>query len=263
MSQLRLSFPRFSWALSLKLALSTGLFAFVHTPQVILSQEIPQRWEATEYQPQSGIGKPRRVAGAGTRSTCKLKDQPPLTALVPENTLGVTVSNQPTFYVYVPARSPQASPLKVRFLLQDKNEKLSIYETSFLTVGKPGIVAITLPNQAGLLPLEIGQDYTWSFSVNCSTNDFSSGNTVNGVIRRVELNAKLNEQLKQASLQKKVELYAAAGLWQDSLTTLMQLKAENPNNSEVNSVWAKLMNSVGLEDMTQESLVQISTTPQN
>ncbi|MFB8787780.1 MAG: DUF928 domain-containing protein [Potamolinea sp.] len=275
MWQIKLGCSQFSWARSLKLALITGLFAFVQVPQVILAEGIPQRWEATEYQPQSGIGKPRRIIGAGTRNTetsprngarrgssCQFTEQPPLTALVPENGLGVTVSAQPTFYVYVPARSPQATPLQIEFHLKDKND-IDIYQTSFQTIGKPGIVAITLPTQAGLLPLEIGQDYKWTFSVGCSVNDRSTDITVGGVVRRVELNDTLNNQLKQASRQKQVELYAEAGIWQDALTTLIQLKRENPTDPEVISAWTKLLSSVDLKDLTQELFVQIPTTSES
>lgn len=284
MWQIKLGCSQFSWACSLKLALITGLFAFVQVPQVILAEGIPQRWEATEYQPQSGIGKPRRIIGAGTRNTgtppsngarsfssCQFTEQPPLTALVPENGLGVTVSAQPTFYVYVPGRSPsalrfaqspQALPLQVEFRLKDKNN-IDIYQTSFQTTGKPGIVAITLPNQVGLLPLEVGQDYQWTFSVGCSKNDFSSENIVGGLVRRIELNPTLNNQLKQASPQKQIELYAEAGIWQDALATLIQLRRDNPNDSAVVSTWAKLLSSVDLKDITQESLAQIPTTSES
>lgn len=259
MSQIRFGFSQFSWAFSLKLALITGFFAFAQIPQVLLAQGIPQRWEAQEYQPKSGIGKPRRITGAGTRGDrCRFTNKPPLTALVPANGLGVTVSAQSTFYVYVPARSPQVSPLQVEFRLKDKND-IDIYQTSFQTTGKPGIVAITLPTQAGLPPLEIGQDYKWTFAVGCQDHDRSNDLIVGGAVRRVELNAKLNDQLKQASPQKQVELYAEAGMWQDALATLMQLRRDNPNDSEVVSAWAKLLSAVGLEDITQESIVQILT----
>ncbi len=263
MSQLRFGCSQFSRAFSLKLALITSFFAFVEITPVILAQGIPQRWEATEYQPPSGIGKPRRITGAGTRSSgCRFTAKPPLTALVPSNGLGVTVAAQPTFYVYVPARSPQSSPLRVEFHLKDKND-IDIYQTIFQTIGKPGIVAITLPTQVGLPPLEIGQDYNWTFTVGCQETDRSNDIIVGGWVRRVELNATLNNQLKQASPQKQVELYAEAGIWQESLTTLMQLKRDNPSDKEVVSAWAKLLSAVGLEDITPELLVQMPTTPES
>lgn len=257
MSQMRFGFCQFSWAYSLKLALITGIFTFTQIPQNLLAQGIPQRWEAQEYQPQSGMGKPRRITGAGTRGDrCRFTNKPPLTALVPANGLGVTVSTQPTFYVYVPARLPQVSPLQVEFRLKDKND-IDIYQTSFQTTGKPGIVAITLPSQAGLIPLELGQDYQWTFEVMCAANDHSHQMTVGGLVRRVELNPTLNNQIQKASPQKQVELYADAGMWQDALGTLMQLRRENPNDSVVVSSWAKLLSAVGLEDINQESSVQI------
>jgi len=265
MWQIKLGCSQFSWACSLKLTLITGLFAFVQVPQVILAEGIPQRWEATEYQPQSGIGKPKRIIGAGTRGgACPFAGRLPLTALVPSNGLGVTVTDKPTFYVYLPGRSPQVLPLQVEFRLKDKNN-IDIYQTSFQTTGKPGIVAIGLPTQVGLLPLEVGQDYTWTFLVRfkCQENSPSNELVVGGLVRRVELNATLNNQLKQASPQKQVELYAEAGIWQDALATLIQLRRDHPNDPEVVSAWEKLLSSVDLKDITQESLAQIPTTSES
>jgi hypothetical protein len=263
MAQKRFRFFNFSPGLFLKLALLAGVFILVQTPQVLLATGIPERWETNEYQPSIDIGTPINTQGGGTRgsaSSC-LSASKPLKALVPGDHFGTTVAAYPSFLAYMPALSPQASPLPVEFVLEDKNSN-EVYKSTFKTSGKSGIVTISLPTQAGLVPLEIGQDYKWSLSIICQPDDRSKDISVQGLVRRVELNPTLSNQLRQASPQKQVELYAEARLWQDALATLAQLRRDNPNDSAIAADWAKLLRSANLEDVTQESLLPGSTTPQ-
>jgi len=261
MAQIRFRSLKFSLALFLKLALLTGLFTVLQTPQVLLAKGIPQRWEAKQYQPPFGIGAPRRTEPGGTRSpgsSCPIAGKP-LTALVPTNRFGVTVAAYPTFFVYVPALLPQMSPREVEFVLKDTNDD-ELYKATFKTSGRPGIVTLNLPTQAGLSPLEVGEDYKWSFSVICQADERSKDITVEGWVRRVELNPTLNTQLKQASLQRQVELYAEAEIWQDALATLVQLRRNNPSDPAVAAEWAKLLSAAGLENLSQELLPPRPTT---
>lgn len=264
MAQIRFRFSKFSLALSLKLALLTGLFLLLETPQVLLAQGIPTRWEAKQYRPPSGIGAPMRTEGGGTRSgnaannSCRMVGKP-LTALVPGNRFGVTVAPYPTFFVYMPAALSKGSPLSVEFELQDKGGN-SIYNSTFKTNGKPGILTLTLPTQAGLPPLTVGQDYKWAFSIICQPDERSRDITVEGWVRRVELDAMLNNQLKQASPQQQVELYAGAEVWHDALATLVQLRRNYPNDAVIAANWERLLSAAGLKDIAQESLEAMPTT---
>lgn len=237
----------------------------VQTPQVLLAKGIPERWETNEYQPPVGIGAPVNSGAGGSRgptsgptNSCPLTGKP-LKALVPSSRFGATVAAYPTFHAYMPALLPQASPLPVEFVLEDKNGN-EVYKSTFKTNGKSGIVAISLPSQAGLSPLEIGQDYKWFLSIICQPDDRSRDISVQGLIRRVALNPTLSTQLKQASPQQQVELYAEARLWQDALATLAQLRRDNPTDSTVAANWTKLLRSADLGDITQESLLPTSAT---
>jgi hypothetical protein len=265
MAPMRFRCSNFPVALALKLALLTGVLIIVQMPQALLAQGIPRRWEAKKYRPPIGIGAPTRTEGGGTRSgntgnqKCPLVSGKPLTALVPSDRFGVTVAPYPTFFVYMPAASSQASPLSVEFDLRDRNNKV-IYKSTFKSSGKPGVLTLTLPSQAGLPPLAIGQDYKWSFSVICRSDERSQDMTVEGWVRRVELNSALNNQLQQASLQQQVELYAQAEIWQDALATLVQLRRDNPNNAAVEANWQRLLSAAGLNDIAKESLVASPTT---
>lgn len=265
MAQIRFRFSNFPVALALKLALLTGVYFIVQTPQALLAQGIPRRWEAKQYRPPIGIGAPIRTEGGGTRSgntgnkSCPLVSGKPLTALVPSDRFGVTVAPYPTFFVYMPAASSPASPLSVEFDLRDRNDNV-IYKSTFKSSGKPGVLTLTLPSQAGLPPLAIGQDYKWSFSVICRSDERSQDMTVEGWVRRVELNSALKNQLRQASLPQQVELYAQAEIWQDALATLVQLRRDNPNNAAIKANWERLLSSAGLNNIAKESLAASPTT---
>ncbi len=262
MAQLRFCVSKFSVALSLKLALLVSCFLLAQIPQALLAQGIPQRWDAKKYKPRSGIGAPSRVEGGGTRSSnnnCPVEGKP-LTALLPTNGFGVTASAYPSFFVYTPAVSPQALPLSVEFILEDTSGK-TVYKSIFQTDGQPGILKLTLPREAGLLPLTVGQDYKWSFSIICRPDERSQDIFVQGWVRRVDLDETLNNQLTQASPQKQVELYAGAEIWQDALTTLVQLRRDNPNDAAIVANWENLLKAAGLNDIAQEPLVSTLTTP--
>jgi hypothetical protein len=211
-----------------------------------------------------GIGAPIRTEGGGTRSggsansRCPMVGKP-LTALVPGNRFGATVAPYPTFFVYMPTVSPQASPLLVEFELQDNNND-SVYKSIFKTSGKSGILTLTLPSQAGLPPLKVGEDYKWSFTLICQPDDRSQDITVESWVRRVDVNTALNNQLKQASPQQQVELYAEAEIWQDALATLVQLRRNYPNDAAIAANWERLLSAAGLNNIAQEAVVVIPTT---
>jgi len=158
----------------------------------------------------------------------------------------------------MPATLAEGSPLPVEFVLTDASGN-TLYKSTFKTTGKPGILTIALPTQAGLPPLAVGQDYKWSFSIICGSDERSLDLTVGGGIRRVELNPTLANQLQQASPEKQVQLYAEAEVWQDTLATLAQLRRDYPNDAAIASEWEKLMSAVGLSDIAQESLLPTST----
>lgn len=264
MVQIRFRSSEVSLALPLKWALLAGVFLVLQVPQVLLAQGIPYRWEAKQYKPPAGIGAPNRVEGAGTRapdSNCPVVGKP-LTALVPSNQFGATVAAYPTFFVYMPAQSPQTSPLPVEFVLSDTNGNL-IYKSMFKSNGKSGIVALTLPSQAGLMPLSVGQDYQWSFSIICQADERTRDIAVEGWIRRVALDGTLSNQLKQASLQQQVGLYAGAELWHDALATLVQLRRNYPNDAAIAANWKNLLGAAGLNEIAQEPLQPVSTTTGN
>lgn len=259
MAQIGFRFGKSSLVRSLKLSLLVGLFTLIQTPQLLLARGIPQRWEAKKYRPPAGIGAPQRVEGGGTRGPDSCLAGKALTALVPSNRFGATVAAYPTFFVYMPAVSPQKSSLPVEFILEDADEN-ELYKATFQTTGRPGIVTLSLPTGAGLSPLQVGRDYRWSFSIICQPGESTVNIEVEGWVRRVELNPTLNNRLQQASPENRVELYAESEIWHDALASLVQLRRNNPRNSAVAARWSQLLSAAGLNNIVQESLVPSPTT---
>ena len=257
----RFHFGQFSLALFLPLALSTSCLTLFSMPQILLAQGIPERWEFQEYSPPDDIDQPRIKEPAGTRSLkggCYSSGKP-LTALLPSSQLGVTVAEYPALVVYMPVLGTEPSTIPVEFVLETQSGE-EVYKATFQTSQMSGIVTLSLPNTAGLSPLKIGEDYYWHFSVICNENERSQDLVVGGVVRRVELNSNLKEQLSLASAKEQAELYAAAGIWQDAVSTLVQLRRDNPKDLELAADWEKLLKAVDLGNIAQEPIEPLPTT---
>jgi hypothetical protein len=183
-----------------------------------------------------------------------IADQMPLKPLMPANQpLALTVSEYPSFFVYLPANTAQS----VEFVLQDENQ-LEIYKTQFKVTGKAGVIWISLPANATLPALEIGKNYQWSFMLICDEADRSISPFVTGVVQRIEPSAALKTQLAAAKGRQTVQVYAANGIWYDALKTLAELRLINPDNPQLISDWQIFLKSAGLEDLAEATLSQQS-----
>ncbi|MCA1991802.1 MAG: DUF928 domain-containing protein [Coleofasciculus sp. S288] len=242
-------------ALSVELLLLISLSAWGQTASV-LAQGIPERWEYKKFQPPSDVGVPSRREGAASRGNC-WTGSTPLTALVPTNSFGVTTEDYPTLFFYLPAPQFEASPPVAEFVLMDEKEQ-HIYAATFNTTGKPGIISISIPSLAGLPPLEVGKDYQWIFSLNCSSQISNEVVFVSGQLRRVPINTILFSKLRQASsLQERADLYAEAEIWHNALMTLAELRRSNPNDPSMVADWEKLLKSVTLDAIANEPFIEV------
>lgn len=231
----------------------TRTFTAILTTLLILSC-LPEQVLA---QKASREGLPGRRVGGGTRGECPIQAKR-LTALVPENNLGLTVADYPTFFFYVP-ESP--IPTTVEFVLLDDSDR-QVYETSFMTAGTGGVINLSLPANAGLPPLTIGKNYHWYFSIVCNPVNRAEDIFVEGWVQRVELDPILAIKLDKASMQEQVNLYAAAGLWHEAITTLNHLRRDRPNDPTLIANWIQLLQSVELDTIAQEPLFNYQTAKQ-
>jgi hypothetical protein len=193
----------------------------------------------------------RRRGRASHCPDCK-QDNLHLTALVPgdhwQSSLALTAAERPTFWFYIPYALTPSRP--VEFVLQDAADNY-IYKTTFTASGtSAGVVSFSLPER--LAPLEMGQQYHWTFII----EDPSNSMFVQGVVQRVALSPILLNQLKTATPPERVTLYAANGIWHEALTTLAGLRRTNPQDPMLKAAWADLLHAVGLDNVMNEPILQ-------
>lgn len=234
-----------------------------------IANNVNDRWEVQFFAPPplpdngAPTGRPRGAAGRG--NNCAL-EQPPLTALVPttEQSLGKeqrevtyvwgkTVAEYPTFWFYVPYS--HASLRSVEFVLQDAEDN-NVYQTPVKLPEIPGVVSLRLPSTS--TPLKLGKLYHWFFKtkVGCDVQKPSGiEDYVEGWVQRVPLSPTLARQLETATLQQRLTIYAANGIWYEALTTLAELRLVAPKDATLNAKWAKLLQSAGLGDIASKPIV--------
>lgn len=224
--------------------------------------------------PNRGAPAPGQRRGAASRGSCPNVTKP-LTALVPiiqetadggnsptaamttsDSVLGLTIAEHPTFWFYVPySLNSPPTVLSVEFVLQDEKSK-EVYKTVLTTSeNSPGVFSFELPPSAP--PLEVGRRYNWYFSIYCG-NSGASG-FVYGWVERVALNPSLKSQLERATPLGRVALYAKGGIWYDAVTSLANLRRENPQNAALMADWNELLKSVDLNAIAQEPIQSVFT----
>lgn len=177
---------------------------------------------------------------------------PSMTPLTPGQKLGLTVAAHPTFLVYIPITSAQ----QAHFTLKDENNR-GVYQTLLPISNSGGVVGITLPEDKP--PLELGKTYSWSVALICQPTQTDTP-MVRGQVRRVELKAtpRLNatdSTMSQKALLEQAALYGKSGIWYDSISLLAQLRKTQPNDQTLATNWVKLLDSVGLNTIANQPLI--------
>ena len=238
-------------AMALTMGFGANLSAQVLTqsrPSPSLSSKLPSQWNFTP--PRRGI--PVNRQGGATRGNECFEGDASVTALVPAYKLGATASAYPTIFWYMPK---SAAPEMELVLENDQEQQIysaqySLAKSSDGTIqGTPGVMSLSLPAYANLPPLEIGQDYYWKLAVICDPSDRSSDVIIGGGIVRVKPSSSLAQSIQRATPQERVALYANDGLWYETVETLVKLRRERPNDTDLTQAWNKLLNSVELDTM--------------
>lgn len=215
--------------------------------------QTPRRSSPLKYIPRTLGGLPvRRVPSASRSPVCTPRNQP-ITALVPAKEPQRTTTATPTLFVYVPPSKAKT----FEFVVQDQQRK--IYRKTFAAAEKPGIVRLTVPADSGLAPLQVGQSYRWVFKLVCNHQNRGEDQVIDGMIERVQPDAALTQALAKADAKKRVDLYAAAGIWQDTFTNLVDLRATQPHNRAIQTDWEDLLKSIELENITKAPIVPCCT----
>lgn len=169
----------------------------------------------------------------------------------------LTVSAHPTILVQVPYL-PEAT---VYFGLQNEDGTEVLYTTEFELINEQaGIVGLQVPSTAP--PLEAGQTYMWQLALvsSCGEGIGEIQLITNGWLERT-LHADSLTSIEQVPLRDRPALYAEAGVWQEMVSSLAELRLQNPNDGELNETWASLMESVGLEDLANEPILHVYRPP--
>lgn len=218
----------------------------------------------------SGV-RPSRARTSGiSRGACMLNGRPiSMTALVPklnpqteaEGLIEIesTVSSRPTFFVHIPQNQAQLAEFELNDGAEDEFERQTLYYTSFTPSQQGGIMGISLPEEAP--ELEVGKTYQWSLRLQCDPVDRSGDVIIEGWVQRVELSPFVSRQLQFTSDRNRPLVYARAGIWQDTLTTLAQLRLENRDDLAISADWLSLLDSVNLDAIAQEPILNITAYP--
>lgn len=194
-------------------------------------------------------GAPGKRKGGGSRGNyCSA------IALVPGTNFGLTTSERPSFWFYVPYADNRT--LQAEFWLQDK-ELMDVYQETFTLKNTPGIVKITLPETVS--PLVVEDFYRWHFSVICNPTDRLYYDFVSGGVERISISSDLEKQLEGKNPRERIAVYAQQGLWFDALTTLGELRLANSQDKILAQDWADLLEQVGLEEIDSKPLVDCCT----
>lgn len=203
----------------------------------------------------SGVGMPGRREGAGTRGTCMVggAQSVPLLPVIPESQLGVTLEGYPTFFWYL----PQSKASVARFALYDRYRGQELYRTTLSLVNAPGIASFQLPNDGSVrIPktgLEVGKTYYWTLTLICDNpldpSDRSGDLRVQGFVQRVNPPRGFQERVRSTNERDLPALYAAQGIWYETLASLTKLRRSYPTDSAVQNDWASLMQAVKLDQL--------------
>jgi hypothetical protein len=176
----------------------------------------------------------------------------PLTALIPQSNVGITVAQYPTLFFYIPNVNLEGVTAELSLV---NNEGEEVYKTVKLK-SPDRIVSINFSDSPSLPPLEVGKSYPWTFNAIVDEENRGDGPRVTGWIKRVSLDSKLQHKLETALPQEKPAIYASNGLWYDALTSLAKLRCSYPNNPTFSSDWESLLQQVELPTISTKPLAQ-------
>lgn len=194
-------------------------------------------------------GAPTSTAGGATRGTCLSGTRRPV-PLTPKEHLGLTLSERPSFFVYVPeSQTPMAE-----FLLLSEDDADVIYQTTFKVSATSGVIRFDLPADAPAL--QVGKTYHWFITLNCDVTKGPSGNpSVEGWVERTAFSQPLAATLAKTAPSDRPAVYAEAGIWHETLTSLADQRRKSPNNSKLQTDWQELLRSVGLDAIATAPLI--------
>ncbi len=185
---------------------------------------------------------------------------PPKPVTMPETEVPIefTLSDRPAFFISI----PETSTNQGEFILQDETAKQILFTKKLRLTSNKGVVYYTIePDFPGL---EIGKKYIWQFSLICDPihGDRSGDMTTRGLIKRVAASKEVSQQLQTTTKPRdRIAIYAENGYWNDTLKTLADLRAANPQDLSLSNDWLNLFKSVELETIGKQPISVLEPEP--
>lgn len=219
------------------------------------SLAMPSVGYALEFPDTGDRGAPSSTAGGGTRGGWCEENvtwaDTSLQALAPKNNVITFAGDQASLWLHASDIFEQKT---AEIFVQNADTQAVIYEAQLQLEGlEPGkLIKVDLPatTATGEPLLEKGKTYTWEFAIICSTGDRTQDYYVNGLLEPVEIETELSAKLETASPEEQAELYASAGIWQETLMLAEQLSPSMP------MLLPELLRSVGLSELPQAQAVE-------
>lgn len=203
-------------------------------------------------------GRPGRLRAAASRGNCFLDGKSAIPLVPTSQEAQLTTSKHPTLLFYVPQTAKPIQGLELT--LRDDESLTPMYKTTIKSVKQGGIVSISIP--ADEPPLATGKEYTWGFSVICDFQNRDQDLYLEGKIEVVE-DENISHQIEQTTQPlNQAVLYATAGLWENSINILADLRRQRPNDLQVRRYWTDLLRSVELQEVANQPFLPCCTSPE-
>ncbi len=204
-----------------------------------------------KFRPKTVLQRPGSRQGAATRGECAQTDRSVFKAILPATNQGQTIADYPTFYWHQSNLSFSWMRFELYATQNQQPESFPLYSSTFrIKGGSNPLTSLTLPENAGLPPLEVNREYLWKVTLICSKNGpddetaDGSQQSVQGWVTRVASSAILDSQLVRA--KHPYDAYAAEGLWYDAIHDLATRLQEDPQDEQLVSDWKDLLKEIEL-----------------
>ncbi|MEL7039612.1 MAG: DUF928 domain-containing protein [Cyanobacteria bacterium J06592_8] len=180
--------------------------------------------------------------------SCDLENPSDVIALNPV----ATVSYHPTLWFYLPIETDKIQKIEVALLKQFSSVSEYEIESEDLS-GLPGFLSIDLPESENT-KLQEGMFY--QLLIYCGDSGDQGINIPKIQAQRQEIVSELQTELDQAQSEiDKARIYEQYGMWYDSITIIGKLHHQNPKNSEYQQEWQRLLQKVGLGELSDKPII--------
>lgn len=158
-----------------------------------------------------------------------------MTLLVPQSNQGlVTTAANPSLFWHTETDQPTTA----RFILSDPNTAEPVF-TKTVEIDRAGISRVALPAE---FTLKAGTRYRWTVLLAC--NGGTREVVARSFVERVE-NTDLQQRIQSQSPLDRAASLAEAGIWYDTIATLIDAAQKDPSNAQVKTELRSLLSQIG------------------